>query len=441
MELREWLIILGLVLVTTIVIDGVRRLQRQRRVPRLDQAAHSQVAEDRDAEEEDPDKAAREAEIRRELPNGGARVVRDATFDRSEEREPVRPESPLRQERIPEEKLKPSVLKRARGSAYEDDAHEDDAHRDDDAYQGKRSGMRGMKDAVRAGAQRMSASAQRFTASLGHDDERLADDEHPHHEPTLESSSREPAPDTPRAGVARPARDEAPPRRREEAPARRTVPDEAPAFRAMDDMDEEAEVPPQSTPDEEPLAQPERAEERMTRREVVTDHPAVERAKRNPVHADRAREALSDAEEVIVISVLSREEAGFQGPDLLNLMLACGLRYCHEMGVFHRFETESDDSALQFTMVNVVKPGVFDLDDMDEFATPGVTFLMPLPSAHDSAAAFEAMFETAMVLVRNLSGELKDENRSVMTAQTVEFARQRVQEFERRHRLHRYQAN
>ena len=46
-----------------------------------------------------------------------------------------------------------------------------------------------------------------------------------------------------------------------------------------------------------------------------------------------------------------------------------------------------------------------------------------------------------MVLVRNLGGELKDENHSVMTAQTIEFARQRVQEFERRHRLHRYQAN
>lgn len=424
MELREWLIILGLVLVTTIVIDGVRRLQRQRRVPRLDQAAHSRVSEGRDAEEEDPEKAAREAEVRRELPNGGARVVRNATFDRSEEREPVRPESPLRQERIPEEKLKPSVLKRGRDHAYEDNAQE-----------GKRSGMQGMKDAVRAGAQRMSASAQRFTASRDYDDERLSDDEHSHHEPTLESSSaREPAPDSARADAARPAMDETPQRHREEAPTRRAMSDEPPAARATD---EGTEVPPQPAPAEEPA----RAEERTAHREVVTDHPAVERAKRNPVHADRAREALSDAEEVIVISVLSRDEAGFQGPDLLNLMLACGLRYCHEMGVFHRFETESDDSALQFTMVNVLKPGVFDLDDMDEFATPGVTFLMPLPSAHDSAAAFEAMFETAMVLVRNLSGELKDENRSVMTAQTVEFARQRVQEFERRHRLHRYQAN
>ena len=111
------------------------------------------------------------------------------------------------------------------------------------------------------------------------------------------------------------------------------------------------------------------------------------------------------------------------------------------MGIFLRYETEDDESELQFAMVDVIKPGTFDLEAMDDFSTPGVTFLMPLPGAQDSAAAFEAMVETAMVLVRNLGGELKDENHSVMTAQTIEFARQRVQEFERRHRLHRYQAN
>lgn len=414
MELREWLIILGLVLVTTIVIDGVRRLQRQRRVPRLDQATHSQGTEGRDAEEEDPEKAAREAEINWELPNGGARVVGDATFSRGGEREPVRPESPLRQERIPEEKLRPSVLKRGHDHAQEEPASES-----------RRPGMRGMKDAMRAGAQRMSASAQRFTASFQHD-ERDEADEHPHHEPTLGSapSAREPA-----SPVTASAREDA--ARHHEASAMPTASEEASAARAVDGDEKmrAAQAPPHA------------AEADTRQHDVVTDHPAVERAKRNPVHAERARDALSDAEEVIVISVLSRDEGGFHGPDLLNLMLACGLRYCHEMGVFHRFETESDDSALQFTMVNVLKPGVFDLDGMDDFVTPGVTFLMPLPSAHDSAAAFEAMFETAMVLVRNLGGELKDENRSVMTAQTVEFARQRVQEFERRHRLHRYQAN
>lgn len=76
MELREWLIILGLALVSLIVVDGVRRLQRQRRVPRLDQAVKDLPT----AKLEEFDDEAREAEINWELPNGGARVVKAADY-------------------------------------------------------------------------------------------------------------------------------------------------------------------------------------------------------------------------------------------------------------------------------------------------------------------------------------------------------------------------
>ena len=171
---------------------------------------------------------------------------------------------------------------------------------------------------------------------------------------------------------------------------------------------------------------------------VVRAHPTLEKALRHDVNGEHAKETLANADELVVISVLSRDPEGFDGDKLLELMMACGLRYCRAMGVFNRFETESPNSELQFSMVNVLKPGTFPIEEMDEFVTPGITFLMPLPGAVDSSAAFEAMVETAMVVVRHMGGELKDENRSVMTAQTIEFARQRVHEFERRHRLHRH---
>ena len=64
MELREWLIILGLVLVAIIVVDGVRRLQRQRKVPRLDEVPSGASKADEDnGEALDPEEAARRAEI------------------------------------------------------------------------------------------------------------------------------------------------------------------------------------------------------------------------------------------------------------------------------------------------------------------------------------------------------------------------------------------
>lgn len=175
--------------------------------------------------------------------------------------------------------------------------------------------------------------------------------------------------------------------------------------------------------------------------DVVRPHPTLAKAMRNDVSGKHAADTLQNAEEVVVISVMSRDEDGFEGDKLLELLMMCGLRYSSDMGVFHRLETEHPESELQFSMVNVVKPGTFPIQEMDTFVTPGITFLMPLPGAEDSSAAFEAMVETAMVVVRHMGGELKDENRSVMTAQTIEFARQRVHEFERRHHLHRLQAN
>lgn len=413
MELREWLIILGLVLVATIVIDGFRRLQRQRRVPRLDQAHGDSEA---DAESEvDPEQAAREAEVNWELPNGGARVVRPATFERSGNgSEPIRPSEPKRQERIPKEELQRSIVDRRTRSSFADMQHN-------------------VKSAVRAGARRVSESAHRLSHKRDAEETRVQKTTERHQEPSL--ASRE-------TDVAEPS---------SQLQITTLVPPEgAPISYDGDRVASEAHSADQPEPTRpERRVEPETAEGSVApaedadvspRNDVVTQHPAVERAKRHHVSAARARETLAHSEEIIVISVLARTEDGFDGADLLNLMLACGLRFS-EMGIFHRYETEADDSELQFSMVNVVKPGVFDLDNMQEIVTPGVTFLMPLPGANDTSAAFEAMLETAMVLVRNLGGELKDENHSVMTAQTIEFARQRVQEFERRHRLHRYQAN
>lgn len=413
MELREWLIILGLVLVATIVIDGFRRLQRQRRVPRLDQAIGD--SESDAGSDVDPEQAAREAEVNWELPNGGARVVRPATFERSGNgSEPIRPSEPKRQERIPKEELQRSIVDRRTRSSFADMQHN-------------------VKSAVRAGAKRVSESAHRLSHKRDAEETRVQKTTERHQEPSL--ASRE-------TDVAEPS---------SQLQITTLVPPEgAPISYDGDRVASEAHSADQPEPTlSERRVEPETAEGSVApaedadvspRNDVVTQHPAVERAKRHHVSAARARETLAHSEEIIVISVLARTEDGFDGADLLNLMLACGLRFS-EMGIFHRYETEADDSELQFSMVNVVKPGVFDLDNMQEIVTPGVTFLMPLPGANDTSAAFEAMLETAMVLVRNLGGELKDENHSVMTAQTIEFARQRVQEFERRHRLHRYQAN
>ncbi|MDR5900768.1 cell division protein ZipA [Halomonas icarae] len=471
MELREWLIILGLALVTLIVVDGVRRLQRQRRTPRLDEVAE-------DALGTDPDEAARKAEVNWELPNGGARVVRPADYGH------VQPKPKLERQEHPgpsrvlsswkastsregeaasesaepmtspassfatqgdfhaEERLEPTLASlddtsqdvsapasdegRAEfGPSHRSteplvaDPQDHDSVDEDEHY--RLVDFDGMGDSLKSGSKRMGSSVQRFGASL---QKNLAERRE---QKRVDRARRE---EERKEEKARKLADEAERKRQAQAEAESARGAERRRLASEAEANEAAAV-----------SAEEKAFEAPRHSDKVRVHPVLEKALRHDVSAEHARLTLSQSEEIIVISVMARDEEGFSGTALLDLMLACGLRYDREMGIFHRFETEDPESRLQFSMVNVVKPGTFPIEAIDDFRTPGITLLMPLPGAEDSGAAFEAMVETAMVIVRHLGGELKDEHQSVMTAQTVEFARQRVQDFVRRNRLHRYQVN
>ena len=75
---------------------------------------------------------------------------------------------------------------------------------------------------------------------------------------------------------------------------------------------------------------------------------------------------------------------------------------------------------------------VLDLDDIDHFTTPAVSFFLGLPGPRHPKQAFDVMVAAARKLSQELNGELKDDQRSVLTAQTIEHYRQRIVEFERR---------
>ena len=161
---------------------------------------------------------------------------------------------------------------------------------------------------------------------------------------------------------------------------------------------------------------------------------AKPRARSAPaVSAVEAKESQPQqaAEEVLVISVICRDPAGFKGPALLQNILESGLRF-GEMDIFHRHESMAGNGEVLFSMANAVKPGVFDLDDIDLFSTPAVSFFLGLPGPRHPKQAFDVMVAAARKLSQELNGELKDDQRSVLTAQTIEHYRQRIVEFERR---------
>ena len=135
--------------------------------------------------------------------------------------------------------------------------------------------------------------------------------------------------------------------------------------------------------------------------------------------------------EVFMINVVARSPQGFRGEDILHILLACDLRF-GDMNFFHRHEFEAGRGAIQFSVANMMQPGVFDIDNMADFSTPGLVFFVTLPGPEDMMKAFDHMLETAQAVARNLGGDVLDESRSVMTKQTLEHCRQQIRDLERR---------
>ncbi len=158
--------------------------------------------------------------------------------------------------------------------------------------------------------------------------------------------------------------------------------------------------------------------------------PVEENAAAKP--AANSQKDLPPVEEVLVINVVARHPEGFKGPALLQSILESGLRF-GEMDIFHRHESMAGNGEVLFSMANGVKPGTFDLDDMDLFSTRAVSFFLGLPGPRYPKQAFDLMVAAARKLSSELEGDLKDDQRSVLTAQTIEHYRQRIVDFERKH--------
>lgn len=135
--------------------------------------------------------------------------------------------------------------------------------------------------------------------------------------------------------------------------------------------------------------------------------------------------------EVFMLNVVARDPRGFKGDDILHILLACDLRF-GDMNFFHRHEFEAGRGAIQFSVANMMQPGVFDIDNMADFSTPGLVFFLTLPGPEDMMKAFDYMLETAQAVAKNLGGDVLDESRSVLTRQSMEHNRQKIRDLERR---------
>ena len=214
-----------------------------------------------------------------------------------------------------------------------------------------------------------------------------------------------------------------------------------PTFGSLDDSADEAAS---ATLDDDSVFEPSRVFEGADEHhaqlepEPVEDKPGtvdwLDEIEAVPVGGQTARLPRHEDAQVYSLNVVSRAEQGFSGDDVLRTLLGCGLRF-GDMDFFHLTEMAEGTPTIQFSVANMMQPGVFDLEGMETLSTKGLMFFLTLPGPNDMTRAFDLMLQTAQTVAENLGGDVLDETRSVLTKQYVERVRQSIREFEAKCRI------
>ncbi|MDD3519592.1 MAG: cell division protein ZipA [Chromatiales bacterium] len=148
-----------------------------------------------------------------------------------------------------------------------------------------------------------------------------------------------------------------------------------------------------------------------------------------PRQSAASEDADTDENMIVVLHVMARQPGHFGGLDLLRAFRDLRLEH-GAMNIFHRMtETDAGEESL-FSIANMLNPGTFDPDRMDDFETPGVAFFLQLPAAIDGVDAYEEMLECAVRLAQKLDGLVLDSARQLATPQGNAETRERIRRFE-----------
>lgn len=379
MGLREWLVVLGLLVLAAIVLDGVRRLRRHK--------AQEQAEEDAYI---DPEEIARQQQIAHELPHGGARPGQNPRDFTEPRLFGSKTQGTSEQQAYPNADPYPAD---ARQYAH----HPQQAHAQQ--YYERQDDEAAYPEEVSEYARVQAYERARYTQAYEPEYDEYA---HPEYDAQYG-----------------------------QAPAPRH-----PHYAEQDTFDysETSLYDNEVSQEEWQRLQYQQAWQEETWQEPEPPMPVP----RSQQEEGFERKVVKNAQEILTINVLAPEDEegiGFAWDEVLRIVIACGFRYS-DMNIFHRYEEdETGKSYLQLSMANMFQPGTFDLEDLHQGYVSGLTFFVILPGPKRPMEALNIMYETAHCIVRNLGGELKDEQRSVLTQQTLEHYRQRVQEFERRNHL------
>lgn len=139
-------------------------------------------------------------------------------------------------------------------------------------------------------------------------------------------------------------------------------------------------------------------------------------------------ETQAPVSDFVIVHIQMPEGLTMQGSKLLPSVNTLGFKYSDE-GFFNRHIDPAGQGPVLFRLVNMYNPGTFDIDNMEQLSTAGISLFMTLPCDGDGFAAFNMLHSAAKRIADEFGAQILDAERNEMTVERVRQYIEQVRSF------------
>lgn len=134
------------------------------------------------------------------------------------------------------------------------------------------------------------------------------------------------------------------------------------------------------------------------------------------------QEEVIQPPELFIFNVVAKEDEKLGGHELLQFFLTSGFRF-GDMSIFHRHQHSDGKGPILFSIANMMAPGVFDPENMEQFKSEGVSFFLTAPNKEiNIKESFDMMLRAVEQMAEEFDCIVLNAEREPLTkAQFVEY--------------------